>query len=216
MLQRQQGRSSAAHERYPGWANISYAATQSNHDAILAVLSRVLPSRGLVLEVASGTGEHATYIASHLPGIVWQPSDPDPSLRASIAAWRDVDGSTNVAVPLDLDARDDPWPITAADAIVCINLIHVAPWAACLGVLGGAGRILPPGGSLYFYGAFRVDGRHTAPSNEAFDRGLRGHDPDWGVRDLEIVAAEAAVHGLVLVETVDMPRDNLSVIFRKN
>jgi hypothetical protein len=196
-------------------ARISYMATQSNREAILAVLRRVLPPSGLVLEVASGTGEHAAYFAAQLPGIAWQPSDPDSGLRASIAAWRDVDVPTNLAAPLDLDVRDDPWPIAAADAIVCINLIHIAPWAACLGVLSGAGRLLAPGRALYFYGAFRVDGRHTASSNEAFDRGLRSHDPEWGVRDLESVTAEAAIHGLVLAETVDMPRDNLSVIFRK-
>ena len=194
---------------------LSSAASRSNRDVILDVLVRVLPSRGLVLEVASGTGEHAAHFAAALSGVTWQPSEPDSHLRASIAAWRESETVTNVEAPLDLDVRDERWPLAAADAMVCINLIHIAPWAACLGVLAGAGRTLRPGGPLYFYGAFRVAGRHAAPSNEAFDRSLRAREAEWGVRDLETVCEVAETHGLFIDETIAMPRDNLSVILRK-
>lgn len=191
------------------------AAAERNQGPILAVLERVLPATGVVLEVASGTGQHAVYFASRLPGLVWQPSDPDPAMRASIAARAVAAGLPNLRPPLDLDVTAGPWPVGAADAVVAINLIHIAPWEAGRALMAGAGRLLGAGDVLYLYGAFRIGGRHTAPGNVAFDAALRRRDPAWGVRDLDAVAAEAAAHGLALAETVSMPADNLSVVFRK-
>src|SRR5262245_17571049 len=162
-------------------------ATQRNRVPILDVLRRVLPTDALVLEVASGTGEHALFFAQSLPGIRWQPSDVDAAARASIAAWCvDV---PNVRAPLALDVTEEVWPIDGADAVVCINMIHIAPWPVCEGLMRGAGRILRPGGVLFLYGPYRVGGAHTAPSNVAFDERLRSENPAWGVRDLEAVVA---------------------------
>ncbi|HWP67297.1 MAG TPA: DUF938 domain-containing protein [Candidatus Limnocylindria bacterium] len=189
------------------------AATERNRAPILDVLRRVLPERGLVLEVASGTGEHARAFAAALPALRWQPSDCDPEARASIAAW--CAKLPNVAPPLALDATDEPWPVERADAVVCINMIHIAPWAACEGLMRGAGRVLPPGGVLYLYGPFRLGGAHTAPSNAAFDAQLRAQHPAWGVRDLEDVVACAEAHGLRLRARVAMPANNQSVIFSR-
>src|ERR1700736_2548620 len=190
------------------------AATRTR-EPILAVLQRVLPTRGLVLEVASGSGEHAALLAAALPHLVWQPSDGDPRARDSIAAFGAASGLANLRAPLALDAAASRWPVTSAAAVVCINMIHIAPWFACEGLMAGAGRILGTGGVLYLYGPFREDGRHTAPSNAAFDADLRARDPSWGVRDLGDVAALAARHGLGHVETVAMPANNRSVVFRK-
>lgn len=186
-------------------------AAARNREPILAVLRRVLPEQGLVLEVASGTGQHAAHFAVALPGVVWQPSDPDPAHRASTAAW--TEGMPNVRPPLDLDTGRWPWPVDRADAVVCSNMIHIAPWAACLGLLGGAAECLPAGAPLVLYGPYRRGGAHTAPSNAAFDADLRARNPDWGVRDLEAVAAAAA--GFVLEEVVEMPANNLTVVFRR-
>jgi SAM-dependent methyltransferase len=188
-------------------------ATQRNREPIVAVLRRVLPATGLVLEVASGTGQHAAAFAAAFPALVFQPTDPDPAARASIAAW--CAGLPNVRAPLALDVEDGSWGVARADGIVCINMIHIAPWSACQGLLGGAARVLAPGGVLYLYGPFRLDGRHTAPSNAAFDEDLRARDPRWGVRDLETVSAEAARHGLAFVERVPMPANNQSVVWRR-
>lgn len=200
----------------PGDRLTSPAAAR-NKVPILEVLRCVLPATGSVLEVASGTGEHAAFLAAELPSLSWQPSDPDPAARASISAWAAHLGSPeNLRPPLALDAAGDDWPIAAADAVVCVNMIHISPWASCRGLMRGAARILPHGGILYLYGPYRVGGLHTAPSNEAFDRGLQSQDPSWGVRDLEAVAAEAEKNGLILIETVPMPANNLSVVFRKN
>lgn len=190
-------------------------ATTRNREPILAVLARVLPPRGLVLEVASGTGEHATYFAPCLPHLRWQPSDADPEQVASITAWAMAMPAANLLPPLLLDATWPRWPLEQADAIVSINMIHIAPWQACVGLLAEAGRLLPPQGVLYLYGPFQVDGRHTAPSNAAFDRSLRELDPAFGVRDLGEVASTAQQHGLQLIETVAMPANNLSVVFRR-
>jgi SAM-dependent methyltransferase len=188
-------------------------ATGRNREPILEVLRRVLPARGLVLEIAAGTGEHAAFFAKALPELVWQPSDLDEEARRSVVAWtRDV---PNVRPPLALDVREDAWPVARADGIVAINLIHIAPWECCLGLMRGAGRVLSPGGVLYLYGPYRLDGRNTAPSNEAFDQSLRARDPEWGVRDLEAVVAAAATEGLVHVERVAMPANNQSVVFRR-
>lgn len=191
-------------------------AVQRNREPILAVLARVLPAAGVVLEVASGTGEHAVFFARALPSLTWQPSDPDDGNRASIAAFADEAALPNLCAPLPLDATSERWPVERADAIVNINMIHIAPWAACLGLVRGAARLLPANAPLVLYGPFRRGGRHTAPSNEAFDRGLRERDAGWGVRDLDEVAAAAGAAGLRLDEIVEMPSNNLSVVFRRN
>lgn len=190
-------------------------AAARNRQPILEVLRPRLPARGLVLEVASGTGEHAVHFAAALPGLDFQPSDPDAAARASIDAWRADSGLPNLRPALALDAAAPAWPIEAADAILCCNMIHISPWASAVGLVGGAGRILPPGGLLYLYGPYRREGRHTAPSNEAFDADLKRRNPAWGVRDLEAVAALAAAAGLAGPEVVQMPANNLSVVFRK-
>jgi SAM-dependent methyltransferase len=184
-----------------------------NRDPILAVLRRVLPQSGLVLEVASGTGEHVAYFAKTLPGLVFQPSDPDAERRASIDAW--AEGAANIFPAIALDATAAVWPVTAADVVLCCNMIHIAPWAAAVGLVSGAGRILGEGGVLFLYGPYRRDGRHTAPSNEAFDADLRRRNPAWGVRDLEAVAALAEAAGFAAPEIVEMPTNNLSLILRK-
>jgi SAM-dependent methyltransferase len=190
-------------------------ATERNRDAILAVLARHLPPRGLVLELASGSGEHAVHFAAALPNLVFQPSDPDAPSRASIDAWAASAGLENLRPAVALDATAMEWPITAADAVLCINMIHISPWAASIGLVQGASRILAPGGVLYLYGPYKRDGRHTAPSNDAFDRSLRERNPAWGVRDLEAVAALAAANGFAAPEIVAMPANNFSLIFRR-
>lgn len=184
-------------------------ATQRNRDPILAILRRILPPDGLVLEIASGTGEHAAHFAPALPGVTWQPTDGDPTAPPGIASW--CAGVPNVRAPLVLDVTQ-PWPVDHADAVVCINMLHIAPWDAGKAMLHGAGRVLRPGGVLYLYGPYRRDGAHTAPSNASFDATLRAQDPRWGVRDLETVIATAAGAGLSHRETVAMPANNLSVV----
>ncbi len=190
-------------------------STLRNRGPILEVLRGVLPPRGLVLEIASGTGEHVTHFAAHLPDLVFAPSDPGEDARDSIAAWIEETGATNVRAPLALDAVQEKWPIAHADVIVCINMIHISPWAATLGLLAQAAAILPPGGPLYLYGPYKRNGAHTAPSNVAFDEWLRAQNAAWGVRDLEAVAACAATRGFGAPRIVDMPANNLSVIFRR-
>jgi SAM-dependent methyltransferase len=186
-----------------------------NRDPILAVLRRVLPARGTVLEIASGTGEHAVHFASALPGLTWQPTDLDPDALRSISAHRLSAKLPNLLPPLELDASSPVWPVARADAVVAINMIHIAPWNAAQGLMAGAGRVLAPGGVLYLYGPFKESGRHTAPSNAAFDLNLRQHDPAWGVRDLGEVSEQASKHGLDLVERIAMPANNLSAVFRR-
>ena len=190
-------------------------AAERNKDPILAVLRDALPARGLVLELASGTGQHAIHFARALPSLVWQPSDPDPAARGSIEAWIAESGLPNLRPPLDLDAGAASWPIEAADALVCINMIHIAPWDAAVGLFRGAAGLLPPGGVLVFYGPFRQQGQQTAPSNEAFDAQLQQRDSAWGLRDLEAVAEEALRNGLLLDRVIEMPANNLSVIFQR-
>ncbi|MEW5728655.1 MAG: DUF938 domain-containing protein [Pseudomonadota bacterium] len=189
-------------------------ATARNREPILAVLDRVLPARGLVLEIASGTGEHAAHFAPRLPRLDWQPTDPDPDALASIAAWAAETGAVNLRPPLVLDVRR-PWPVGQAEAVFCANMIHIAPWECALALVEGAGRVLPAGGVLVVYGPFRVGGRHTAAGNEAFDADLRRRDPAWGVRDLEAVVETAQAAGLDHMETVPMPANNLIVVWRK-
>jgi hypothetical protein len=192
-----------------------YPHVARNREPILHVLRRILPSRGLILEVASGSGEHAVYLAGEMPALVWQPTDPDLQALASIAAHCADAGLPNLLPPLRLDVTSAQWPLEHADAVMCNNMIHIAPWAACEGLIAGAARVLPTGGILYLYGPYKIGGRHTAPSNAAFDADLRARNPAWGIRDLEEVTVLAEKHGLVRVETVDMPANNLSVIYRR-
>jgi SAM-dependent methyltransferase len=189
---------------------------ERNRAPILDVLRRVLPERGLVLEVASGSGEHAVYCAEGLPSLSWQPTDPDAEALASIAAHRAAAAAANLLAPLCLDVMAAPWPVAQADAVVCMNMIHIAPWAASEGLMAGAGRTLRTGGVLFLYGPYRIDGRHTAPSNQDFDDRLRAQNPLWGIRDLGDVTQLAKHHRLSLVETVAMPANNLSVVFRRD
>jgi hypothetical protein len=197
-------------------AKLYYPATSRNRDPILAMLQRHLPERGLVLEIASGSGEHVTHFARQSgPELIFQPSDPDAAARASIDAWVAELGLRNVRPALALDAASEHWPISHADAVLCINMIHISPWAATLGLMSGAARVLPVGGLLYLYGPYRREGGHTAPSNEAFDLDLRRRNPDWGVRDLEAVAELAASHGFGEPIIEQMPANNLSVIFQR-
>jgi SAM-dependent methyltransferase len=186
-----------------------------NRAPILAVLRRVLPRRGLVLEIASGGGEHAAYFAQHLPDAQWQPTDADAEMLESIAAHRDGADAANLLAPLQLDVTAAHWPIERADAMVCNNMIHISPWSSSEGLIAGAERTLPRDGVLYLYGPYQIDGRHTAPSNQDFDARLRAQNPQWGVRDLTDVTKLAQRHGLTLAETVAMPANNLSVIFRR-
>lgn len=190
-------------------------ATLRNRDPILDVLKRVLPEEGLVLEVASGSGEHACYFAQTLAGLIWQPSAMDAENRASIRAWSGDAGCDNLLDPLDLDVLIQPWPLGAADAIICCNMVHISPWTVTVALLAGAGELLDTGGILYLYGPYMIGGEHTSPSNQAFDESLQARDPAWGIRDLDAVISEAGTHGLNHEETVAMPANNQSVIFRR-
>lgn len=195
------------------------AAVERNRGPIADVLCRILPATGAVLELASGSGEHAAYFATRLPQLVWQPSDADPESLESIEAWRKDAGTDNLLAPLVIDARAQDWSLSpdfCPTAIVSINMIHISPWPAADGLIRGAARLLEPGGILFFYGPFKVAGRHTAPSNADFDRSLRARNPDWGVRDLDDVTALAADNGFDHAETVAMPANNFSVVFRKH
>ena len=204
--------------------------TGRNRDVILDVLREALPGPGsagpppLALEIASGTGQHIVHFAQGLGHIDWQPSDPEPDLRASTTAWSrhlaPPDGLANLREPLDIVAEATDWGIATGDrarlcAVVNINMIHVTPWQAARGLVAGAGRLLSTGGVLTLYGPYKRDGRHPAPSNEAFDASLRGRNPEWGIRDVADVAALAGHHGLALERTVEMPANNLSLVFRK-
>ena len=166
-----------------------------------------------VLEVASGTGEHAAFFAHELPGLAWQPSDPSPEMRESIAAW--CSGLANAQAPLDLDAAAPDWPIARADAMVCINMVHISPWQATEGLMRGAGQLLASGAPLVLYGPYRRAGKDLEPSNAAFDEDLKRRNPAWGLRLVEDVAQCAASHGLRLDRTVEMPANNLTLVFRK-
>ncbi len=190
-------------------------ATQRNRDAILAVLRDVLPTTGIVLEVASGSGEHVIHFARHFPDLTFQPSDPMAESLESVAAWVGSSGVANILPPLRLDVTEWPWPVQAADAILCINMIHIAPWAAAEGLLAGAAALLQPGAPLYLYGPYKRGGRHTAESNAAFDDQLRAQNPAWGVRDLEKVAELAESLGFSAPKITEMPANNLSVVFRR-
>lgn len=191
-------------------------SAQRNRDAILAVLTDILPPSGRVLEIASGSGEHAVHFAGALPGLTFQPSDPSPDAVASIAAWAAESGLGNILPPLVLDAAAPDWPITSADAVLCINMIHIAPWAAAEGLFRQAAGLLKPDQPLYLYGPYRRPDRPLEPSNAAFDESLRSRDPAWGLRELDGVAALGAANNFGTPEIIEMPANNLSVIFRKN
>lgn len=191
-------------------------ATLRNRDPIVDVLRGVLPASGLVLEIASGSGQHVIYFAEHFPHLTFQPSDPDAAALQSIPIWTHDAGVTNVLPPVMLDAASSDWPISAADAIICINMIHIAPWHACEGLLRGAGKLLRPGSPLYLYGPYRRADVVTAPSNEAFDAALKSRDAEWGLRDLEAVAKLAAAEGFSAPVITEMPANNLSVVFRRS
>jgi SAM-dependent methyltransferase len=194
-------------------------STLRNRDPILAVLRRhlrYLPEPGLVLEIASGTGEHITHFAANLGrDVSFQPSDPDPAACASVDAWVGELGLTQIRPALVLDVTAPVWPVTHADAVLCCNMIHIAPWAAGGALVAGAGRLLPVGGVLYLYGPFRRNGQHTAPSNADFDADLRQRNPAWGIRDLEAVVTLATAAGFGAPDIEAMPANNLSVIFRR-
>ena len=191
-------------------------ATERNRDPILAVLRQVLPATGTVLEIASGTGEHAVYFAPRLKPRTWLPSDPNPILRESILAWEEEFPCDCLYPPLAIDVQaEEPWLANkeTISAIVCINLIHIAPWEACEGLIKGAGELLPQGGVLYLYGPFKREGVHTAESNAQFDLSLQQQNPQWGVRDLEAVVSLAQTHHLELQDVIPMPANNFSVVF---
>jgi len=190
-------------------------STARNREPIAAVLEGVLPASGLVLEIACGAGEHAIYFAERFPGLTFQPSDPSPAARASISAWIAHDALANIRAPLMIDASTDNWPLERADAIICINMIHISPWSTTQGLLRNAGRLLAPGAPLYLYGPYRRAGVETAPSNEAFDEDLKRRNSAWGLRDLETVAALAREQGFGAPEVTEMPAHNLAVVFRK-
>jgi len=201
-----------------GDARLHAPATQRNRNPILDVLRDVLPQSGAVLELASGSGEHIVHFAECLPELIWQPSDLDVDALASVAAWRQLSKHPNLLPPIALDVTADVWdlPHGAGDLVgmLAINLIHTAPWDACEGLIQGAATRISPDGVLYFYGPFKRNGRHTAVSNQSFDDMLRRHDPEWGVRDLDAVVEHAGQFGLALDRIIEMPSNNLSVIFR--
>nr|WP_228576919.1 DUF938 domain-containing protein [Halomonas sp.] len=188
-------------------------AAARNRQPILDVLSMILPEEARILEVASGSGEHGVHYAAAKPGWTWQPSDPNAEARRSISAWRLHAGLENLCEPLPLDVAGI-WPSGPFDAVVAINLIHISPWEVCEALMARSAERLCEGGVLYLYGPYRRDGRHTAPSNEAFDADLKARDPRWGVRDLEQVVSEARKHGFMLEQAIEMPANNLSVVLR--
>jgi ubiquinone/menaquinone biosynthesis C-methylase UbiE len=197
-------------------ARRSAPSAARNRDAIERVLREVMPPRGAVLELAAGSGEHARWYAEAWPELSWQPTDRDPAALASIDAWREG-GPDNLLPAKALDAHDpDAWPAPeSVDVVLCVNMIHIAPFSACEAVMDGAARVLRPNGALFLYGAYKRGGAHTAPSNEEFDRWLKAQDPRFGVRDLEAVTARAAQAGLRFDRLWEMPANNLSVLFRR-
>ncbi|WP_422009801.1 DUF938 domain-containing protein [Reyranella sp.] len=190
-------------------------AAARNRQPILDVLQPRLPEKGLVLEIASGTGEHVVHYAAARPELTFQPSDPDEGARASIDDWVRTLGLDNVRPALEIDVTRAAWPVERADAVLCCNMIHIAPWEAAVGLISGAGRLVPPGGLFFLYGPYRQGGRHTAPSNEAFDADLKRRNPAWGVRDLEAVIELAGAQGFSAPDIVEMPANNLSLLFNR-
>ena len=196
-------------------ARRSAPAALRNREPIAEVLREWLPTSGLVLEIASGTGEHAAYFAEHFPAIEWQPSDIHPDALASIDAWRAAAARPNIRPPLRIDAASGDWPIARADAVLSINMVHISPWGSALGLIAGAARLLPAGGPLILYGPWLTDAVPTAPTNIAFDADLKRRDPQWGLRRVEEFESVARQGGLELVETRPMPANNLMLLFRR-
>jgi hypothetical protein len=196
-------------------AQRSAPATLRNREPIAEVLREWLPEHGLVLEIASGTGEHAAFFAERFPGLDWQPSDVHPSAHSSITAWRETTGLTNLRAPLVIDAGSTEWPIDRADAVLSINMVHISPWASALGLLDAAARLLSSGAPLILYGPWLKDDIATVPSNLAFDADLKRRDPEWGLRRVEEFAAAADEVGLLLKATRAMPANNLMLLFRR-
>lgn len=194
---------------------LSSPSALRNRGPIADVLRTVLPETGTVLEIASGSGEHITHFAALFPALTWQPSDPSAEARTSILQWSEAESLANVLPPLDLDAAQDRWPVETADCVIAINMVHISPWQATLGLIKGAGRLLPAGGALFLYGPYRRQGYPFAQSNVEFDASLRARNPAWGIRLLEDVADAAEQSGLVMTATVEMPANNLSVVFRR-
>lgn len=203
------------YEAAVGGARHSAPAALRNREPIAEVLKEWLPGSGLVVEIASGTGEHAIYFAERFPSLSWQPSDTHPDALESIAAWRSRSGLPNLLEPVALDAEAAAWPIDRADALLCINMVHISPWASALGLLDGAARLLAAGAPLILYGPWIVDGVDTAPSNLAFDADLRSRDPRWGLRTLADFQAEAEERGLLFAEMRAMPANNVMLLFRR-
>jgi hypothetical protein len=198
-------------------SKLASPAADRNKDPILSVLKTLLPAAGAVLEIASGSGQHVVHFARMLPHLRWLPSDPNAEARRSIEAWLASEQLPNVEPPIALDVLDRPWPVDGPfDAIVCINLVHISPWPVTAALFAGAREQLTDAGVVYLYGPYKEQGRHTAPSNEAFDRALRAQNPAWGVRNLEDVIETATDAGFEHVATVAMPANNLSVGFRRS
>jgi cyclopropane fatty-acyl-phospholipid synthase-like methyltransferase len=190
-----------------------------NRVPIREVLTRVLPKKGIVLEIGSGTGEHVVCFAKALPRLVWLPSDPDEASRTSIEAWMISEGLTNVRAPVAIDVREEVWGVeddAPFDAMISLNMVHIAPWEAALGLLAGGKRLLRPDGVLFLYGPFMIGGKHTARTNAAFDADLKQRDPRWGVRDIDDIVSEAMSNGLEVREVVNMPANNLSLVLVKS
>ena len=194
----------------------SAPAALRNREPIADVLEDWLPRSGLVLEIASGTGEHVVHFAGRFPGLEWQPSDVHPDALASIAAWRSEAALPNVLPPVVIDASSAGWPVDRADAVLSINMVHISPWSSALGLLDGARRLLPPGGPLIMYGPWLKDDIETAPSNLDFDANLRGRNPEWGLRRVEEFSEEAGARQLRLEATHVMPANNLMLLFRRS
>ena len=194
----------------------SAPAALRNREPIAEVLKEWLPEVGLVLEIASGTGEHAVHFAQAFPDLEWQPSDLHDDALASITAWRRAADLPNLREPIALDASSMEWPIDQADAVLSINMVHISPWASALGLIEGGARLLPKGGPLILYGPWLKDDIETVPSNLAFDGDLRLRDPDWGLRRVEDFAEAAADKGLRLEQTRAMPANNLMLLFRRS
>jgi len=191
-------------------------SAERNKDPILAVLRRLLPASGVVLEIGSGTGQHVAHFAKAMHGLTWQPSDADTGYRRSVLRWIEKDNLANVRAPVALDVHDAPWPTRPVDAVIAINVLHVSPWSATGALFAGARDAVRSDGIVFLYGPFMRGGRHTALSNAQFDASLRAHDPQWGVRDLDAVIGVAQAAGFALREIVDMPANNLSAVFARD
>ena len=201
-------------------ARVDFPATNRNREPILKLLKQILPSEGTVLEIASGSGQHITYFAKHIDGLKWQPSDADPNILSSIAAWTTTQNLKNkILPPLLIDTRMANWrlkDLETLSAIIIINLAHIAPWNVVTSLFKNAEKILKSNSLLYFYGPYKINNLHTSPSNEQFDHALKFKNAEWGVRNLEDLVALANFHNFKLIKTVSMPANNLSIIFKKN